>query len=511
MPRRMVVVTAVLGLTLGCNPLQAQNGAAGSGGFHRAVAPSPAPGSIYLHPERIRLQDGSWVTAERGFIFVPVNRSNPASGVMSVEVYRFRARPGAPAGVPPVFRLPGGPSFQGLEGSLATAGHYEREIAPYLEFTDYVVVGQRGLGTSRPTTACEPPRPPGLDATPAQREAAHREASRRCRRYWEEQGLDLSGLTVLEAADDVDDVRRALGYDRIQLSGGSFGSHWSMAIMRRHPHIVVRALLHGLEGPDHTYDSPTGLLNSIRNIAAEADTATALRGMVPPGGLLNAFREVIARLDREPATVTVQEGGETYTVRVDGDAVRAVARGYAGGPAGWPANVLAMYHGDYTGPARALVRGATRPGIQPAAYFMLDCGSGITPERLAAMDADTAAQVVGIIEWSYRTVCPEWGADLGNEFRQNFPSEIPTLFVHGDRDLSTPLENALELAPYFANRHFVLVRGGSHGALGEAMRTFPGFREQVLRFFATGEMRGMPAELTMPPVRWVVPGTQSQE
>ena len=46
---------------------------------------------------------------------------------------------------------------------------------------------------------------------------------------------------MVEAAADVNDIRQALGYDRIILWGGSFGSHWSMAVMRYYPHIVARA------------------------------------------------------------------------------------------------------------------------------------------------------------------------------------------------------------------------------------------------------------------------------
>jgi pimeloyl-ACP methyl ester carboxylesterase len=480
-----------------------------AGELQRASAARPAAGTIFLYPERIRLENGDFAMAERGMMFVPVNRTRADSEVIGIEVYRFRATAAARSETPPIFRLPGGPNFRGLESSLAGRGYFEREIAPYLEIADYVVVGQRGIGTSKPTTTCAPPAAVALNATPEQRAEAHRTAAAACKAFWEQQGLDLSGLNVIEAAADVDDVRAALGYRTIQISGGSFGSHWGLAVMRYYPTTVTRALLHGLEGPDHTYDMPSGILNSLANIAAEADTAAALRGHIPAGGLLHALRTTIERLDRAPVLVTVEDEGRRESVRVDGDAIRAVARGYAGGPAGWPANVLALYHGDYSGAARAAIRARRQPGYPPASYFMLDCGSGISSSRLAIMDADSAVAMVGDIEWSYRVNCPVWGADLGDAFRANFVSSIPTLFLHGDRDLSTPLANALELHPYFSNSHFVLVRGGSHGALSEAMRTFPEFRQRILHFFATGEMRGLPAEIVMPPVPWIVPARNS--
>lgn len=480
----------------------------GAGTFHRASAGSPAPGTIFLYPERIHLRNGELAMAERGMMFVPANRSKPNSEIIGIEVYRFRAAPSANPRTPPIFMLHGGPSFQGLERNLENPGYYEQQIQPYLQAADYVVVGQRGIGSSKPTTVCARPDPVPLDASAERRAAAQREAAAKCRTFWSERGLDLSGFTVLEAADDVDDVRRALGYDQIQIWGGSFGSHWAMTLMRKYPQTVARALLRGLEGPDHTYDPPTGVLNAIARIAAAADTATALRGRIPEGGLLEAFKVVIGRVERQPVMVTITDSatGVSHTVRVDGDAVRAVA--YAGNARSWPANVLALHAGDYTLAARTAIRSRLQPGYQVASYYMLDCGSGITPARSGAYLADTAIAVLGDINWSYRTNCTVWESDLGDEFRTYFETSIPTVFVHGDWDLSTPLENARELQPYFKNLKFMLVKGGSHGSLAEAMAASPAVRTAIVRYFATGDMSGIPNELALPSVNWVVPARQ---
>ena len=97
----------------------------------KKVAPSPAPGTLWLYPERIRLTDGTFAVAERGILFAPANRRNPGSDVIGVEVYRFRADRTANPATPPIFFLFGGPNFQGLEPSLSRPGYYEREIKPY--------------------------------------------------------------------------------------------------------------------------------------------------------------------------------------------------------------------------------------------------------------------------------------------------------------------------------------------------------------------------------------------
>jgi pimeloyl-ACP methyl ester carboxylesterase len=104
---------------------------------------------------------------------------------------------------------------------------------------------------------------------------------------------------------------------------------------------------------------------------------------------------------------------------------------------------------------------------------MLDCGSGITPARRDQLSKDPARAIVGPLGFNYDAACPVWDIDLGEQFRRNFETTIPTLIAQGDYDVSTPLENALELAPYFKNSRLVVVRGGSHPALDDAMDAAP--------------------------------------
>jgi pimeloyl-ACP methyl ester carboxylesterase len=238
--------------------------------FHSAVAPAPDAGTIFLYPERIPLQDGGFVNAERGIYFASVNRARTGSPVIGVEVYRFRASPQAQPGTPPIFFLHGGPSFQGLERSLEDVGTFEDRWLPLTNVSDVVVVGQRGIGSSKPTTIIEVTTPPAPVNEPYDLErsaSAFRTVLAREREYWEQAGLDLSGFTVLEAAEDVNEVRAALGYDKITVWGGSFGSHWGMSLLRLHPEIVERAIFRGMEGPDHTYDHPGHLWNVYRWLA----------------------------------------------------------------------------------------------------------------------------------------------------------------------------------------------------------------------------------------------------
>lgn len=467
------------------------------------VAPSPAAGSMFLYPERIRLKDGGYVTADRGYLFVPADRNNPSSDVIGIEVYRFRRTPAASKNTPPIFRLNGGPDFDGLERSVSVPGYFEREVRPYLDASDFVVIGQRGIGSSKPTTVCDRPEPVAIDANPAAIAASERAAARRCQDYWTDVGLAYKGLTVPQAAADVDDVRKALGYKKMQLWGGSFGSHWAIAVMRYYPQNVERVVLRGLEGPDYTYDSPAGVWNALTRIAAAADTATALKGMIPSGGLINAFKTVIDRVEANPVMVTLTDStGKTTQVRVDGDAVRNVA---VLGARAWPANVIAMYNGDYTLAARNALADRRQMGIMTASYYMFDCGSGITHARDVAIRGEKEARYVGGRNDEYNAVCELWPSNNGDVFRTNFRTSIPTVMVQGNWDTSTPMENSLEMRPFFTNSKYVLVKAGSHGSLVEARAASDVFARGLIKYFATGDMSGIPETVELPPVKWVLP------
>ncbi|MEM7352537.1 MAG: alpha/beta fold hydrolase [Acidobacteriota bacterium] len=479
----------------------------------------PAAGSLFLHPERIAFEDGGWLEAERGVIYVPTRRTQSTSQTISVEVYRFPAAEGVARDMPPIFVLHGGPGWPGLEGSLESSRYYDSRLRPLTELADVVVVGQRGIGSSKPNTACEAPpeSEPDAEVTEAMRFAAMRQASEQCRAFWDAAGLDLKGFTVIEAAADVNDIRQALGYEQIILWGGSFGSHWSMAVMRYYPETVARAVLTGLEGPDHTYDMPSETFAAIERMAEAAEASAELAPHLPEEGLVEAFRGLIARLEKEPLMLTVDhpETGEPRKVRFDASDVRGMARGYTGSAGSrrrlprWPGELLELLAGDFSQPARrALNEGS---GFPTASFFMLDCGSGISQARLEKLLADPAVEVIGPLGWFYRASCPAWGSDLGEDFRQNFETDIPSALIHGNWDTSTPLENAQELAPFFKRGKLVVVKGGTHGALREALNEADGFRDQLAQFIRTGDLSGLPEEVQLPPIEWDIPAPESAE
>jgi pimeloyl-ACP methyl ester carboxylesterase len=480
-------------------------------------ADAPRAGALYLTTERFRRPDGSFDEAERGRLFVPGDRSDPTSPLLSLELYRFPATSDRAAQRPPIVRLFGGPGFGGFTvDELEEPRVYRTYVEPLRDIADVIIVGQRGIGSSRPHTRCEPPSglpPDTLLSAEAERERIRR-ASRRCKQFWAARGLALQGFTVMEAAADVDAVREALGYETITLRGQSFGSHWAMAVMRRYPETVERAVLSGLEGPNHTYDMPSGVLNALERMAADAEQDSTLAPHIPDGGLVRALDESLQRLKDAPVSVTVArpETGDSVTVRLGYPDRGDLADGYGPVPdslryvAGWPRDVLALYGGDYTAAARDKAEDRTgTPGAPTASFFMLDCGSGITPEREQRLNEDPARAIVGNPAFAYQAACPVWNSDLGKDFRTGFETDVPTVMVHGTWDRSTPYQNAEELRSAFANGTLVTVERGTHSAYRQALDASDRFATGVRHFLKTGDTSQLPGTVTLPPVDWIVP------
>ena len=260
-----------------------------------------------------------------------------------------------------------------------------------------------------------------------------------------------------------------------------------------------------MEGPDHTYDGPGGLLRALERIAEQAEASSELEGRIPEEGLIEALRMVIQSVEEDP--FEFEAGGRSIPITADG--LRDLALGYTSRVnsrrtvGGWPSDVMRLYEGDFELAARAIESNRSGGGGLPtAAFFGLDCGSGITRERLERYQTDPAVEIVGDPSDFYEAACPAWDADLGDEFRADFLSKIPTLMVHGTWDVSTPFDNALELVSCFENLHFVPVEGGTHGAFREAMTYDSAFADAVMAFTSTGATDGLPDLIELPPIRW---------
>ena len=453
--------------------------------------------------------DGGTITVEAGVLQVPESRVAPGPRTITIPWYRLRSTAAHPAA--PIFMLAGGPGASGLAALSRPEGY--REIAFLRSIADVVLFDQRGAGRSTPQLTCpqtaDYPADHPLDA------ARLREMQRRllieCRDHWLQAGIDLSAYNTIESAADVDALRRALGYRRISVIGGSYGSHLGLRLMRSHPQILERAIFHGIEGPDHTWDDPEGMLRALQRIDAAAQARAERRGIaVPEGGYLASLARSIARLDATPEPVTVTKDGKDIRVVVDAEILRLMARrGGAGSHDrldAWPRMILALERGDLQQAASAALS-YRKLRLSDPMHWSMDCSSSVSAARRARMAESTAVALLGNLNAEYETLCDLWPVrQVDDDERTIRPSPIPALLFHGTWDVSTPLENAQEVAAGLGNAHPVTVEGGNHGVLYNLYGRWPPMRT-LIRDFLVGEQIAPPARVVMP---WALPQAGDQ-
>lgn len=482
-------------LWITCGSLAAQDTATEATG---ATGSMGAAGTLTSSTKLVTARGGREVEVEAGTLLVPESRMRRSDRVISIPYYRLASTSPNPG--TPIFLLAGGPGSSWID-QLENVGNFD-EVQFYRSISDVVLFDQRGAGHSLPNLRCEEqarlPADEPLHMTALVE--AIREGAAGCRDRWLAAGTDLSAYNTVENAADVDALREALGYDRMTLIGGSYGSHLALALMRDFAATIDRVVMHGIEGPDHTWDAPAGRLAAFRRHADAVEASGALAGRIPPGGLLEALRTVIARLDAEPVRVLTGDGLNAETVVVDGTIVRLVAGFQAGQrnrPLVWPEFILDLYDGDYTLVAEAALAYRRYPVDEPM-HYMMDCSSGITRGREAHYGSGPARDLLGDINWEYSGLCGTWGApNLGDGFRAPVHSAIPTVIVHGTWDTSTPIENAREVVSTLENGQLLEVITGNHGALYNLYNHWDPIYDLLGAFLGGADVR-FPAEVRLP-------------
>lgn len=198
----------------------------------------------------------------------------------------------------PLFYIPGGP------GSSATqdAPYVAQEYAKIRERRDLVFVDQRGTGGSNPLN-CDFFNPSDLQSYLGHWNPP--EQVRQCRTQLEAKA-DLRLYVTSIAMDDLDDVRVALGYKKINILGGSYGTRATQDYLKRHSKNVRAVILHGVSPTNQLMprDFPQHTQRALNGVLDECAADEACRAAFP--NLRADVKTVLERLLRGAVEVEVQ-------------------------------------------------------------------------------------------------------------------------------------------------------------------------------------------------------------
>jgi len=367
----------------------------------------------------------------------------------------------------PLFYISGGPGQSAVEDAPGVTN----QLAAIRQHRDLVFVDQRGTGGSNPLNCAlfDPKDPqsyfgyffPLNDV-------------RKCREELEKVA-DLKLYTTSIAMDDLDDVRQALGYERINVMGGSYGTRASLVYLRQHGDHVRTVTLHGVVPTDDymPFDFARRNERALVGLISECAADEACHRAFPY--LSEEKKAVLARLLQGPIEVEVKldDGGQTAKVKLPRDlaaeAIRYMLYSTAGGSQ-VPLFIHQAAAGNYVPLAEAALtfRHDLVSTGSNGMYLSVTCAEDLPWTQ--AKDAIQLAEGTFLGDYRYRQqkeACGLWPrGTVSADYSKPVRSVAPVLILTGEWDPVTPPANGDEAARYLPNSKHIIVSHGGHGFFG---------------------------------------------
>jgi pimeloyl-ACP methyl ester carboxylesterase len=419
--------------------------------------PAVSGGALELQHRTLESSHGR-IEADAGRLLVPENRANASSRRIPIRFLRLKSTAARPAA--PLFYLAGGPGDRGVSERKEALDFW----VPYLGVCDVVLIDQRGVGDRDLTWQWDGPPPLAffVDADSARRHVA--ELDRRAIAAVRARGVDLAGYTTAASATDLDELRAAMGLDKISLLAFSYGTHLACAYLRAYGSHVENAVMFGLEGPDQTYKLPWAMDTQFRKLAllAAADPRIAIQ--VPD--LVALYDRVVAKLAKSPMLVPVPlpDGKDTLQVPVGPFGLRFIMRIDMGDATDLPVFPRLLWSIDQGDPSVLtwFVRKRAGAGMGFSGMnHVMDAASGATKGRLALIASQAAtsrfADVVNFGDEPDPSM-----PDLGDGFRAPVVTPARILLLSGSLDFNTPPYQSEEFRWGAPNATHIMVENAGH-------------------------------------------------
>ncbi len=432
------------------------------------ATPGPAPaaradGALLLHECRLEhpLQLAS-VAARCGTLSVAEDPSAPAGRRVELAVAVVPALDRR-AHQAPLFVLAGGPGQAASDLYTSYAGAF----AAINRTHDIVLVDQRGTGRSGRLDCAYPDDWIESDALIEAVQAA----TRACRAAL---GDRVRFYTSSVAVQDLEQVRRALHADSIDLYGSSYGTRMAELYVRRFPQAVQAMILDGVTypeqiiGPDTPLDGERALALILARCAASTDCAGAFPQVV---GELEGLRARYGAM-RTRLTLDDPVSGAPLPVDFTHSLLSASLR-------------LLSYNASGAALLPMLVHEAAAGRLAPLAAQTLlmareiraQLASGMQNSVVCSEDvpffgAIDRARLAATYQGSEQlealeAICALWPrGPVDADLHAPLVSTVPALLLSGEADPVTPPADAEHLAHGLAHVRHLVLAGEGHGQIG---------------------------------------------
>lgn len=360
----------------------------------------------------------------------------------------------------PVFGFAGGP------GQSAT------ENLPFVSFLrrlqqhrDVVLIDQRGTGKSNPLRC--PFDPQDVKSMLEHPDALDRLAA--CRAELKKRA-DFTQYTTSNSSADFDEVRQALGYDKINVFGGSYGALAALDYLRHSPAHVRAIAIESVVPPDYRLPLPfaKSVQSALLHVFADCAADPACSKDFPH--LKDEFENIVKRLDRAPARFDFKSGGsEAKQIVLSRGAFVSSLRAMLYQPAiisQFPYLIHRAYEGDWSAFAAAdvLMSRALGDQIARGMSYSVICAESLPFITEREIRRETGHTYLGDFDIRlYQKRCALWPhAEVSKDFIAPVRSDVPALLIAGAEDPATPPSTAHEAAETLSHSRVVAVPHGTH-------------------------------------------------
>jgi pimeloyl-ACP methyl ester carboxylesterase len=284
---------------------------------------------------------------------------------------------------------------------------------------------------------------------------------------------DVRFYTTSEAARDLDDVRRAIGAERINLVGISYGTRVAQEYLRRFPAQTRSVVLDGVVPPtlalgaDHAKNLDAALRLQFQR--CESDPVCSDRF----GSPWDSLQQLLAELRGSPRRVEFRDP-LTHSIRqaeFTPETVVAVSRLFAYSPQ--LAAMLPMVLADaLAGRPETLMSQAQMIedllGEQIMHGMQLSVGCSEDADLLQPDPADAGSLLGTYFVEFIKTQCEVWPrGSVPADFHAPLVSDRPVLLLSGELDPVTPPRYGDEARRGLSNSRHLVLPGAGHNVLGD--------------------------------------------
>ncbi len=375
----------------------------------------------------------------------------------------------------PILYLDGGPGGHTLE---AATFRYFDAFAGFAQDRDFIMFDQRGVGFSEPALDCPETTKAindnlGKQLTTKDQQALSDKALVDCHARLVKAGINLAAYNSAETAADVEDLRVALGYKSWNLYGISYGTRLALTVMRDYPDGLRSVIL------DSTVPLQVDLYSKIPEDANRAFNVffdACLKSLACNGAFPNlnkVFYDLVARLDTNPATLSVKDPytGKTRKVLLDGDtyvnilyhalySIQVIII--------LPKMIWQAHNSDFRLMELIMSKGKVEPSsVSEGMYFSVQCGEEVSfDDRDTLTNATTKfPKLASAFDMAnYYDICQDWNVPQRPAIEKKaVTSAVPTLVLAGEYDPITPPGWGYLASQTLKHSYYLQFPGVGHG------------------------------------------------